>query len=191
MRAFVLDAAQTGRAASMLWAKSQPEAWNGTCAMQQTLMAGIPNEDFMRGWPENSSSSPMDQYWRTQVQLQVEHLSTCTFGYFRSPPQGELLRFAYDLTKRPTPHSLLSYKSKLPKTMPGRLVIDKDSYPDIEMVARNVSDILPDPADHSRLSPVLLLQTAQDLRAQASNGSDDMDTEFPTFNLRESSRWTS
>ncbi|KAJ7123948.1 hypothetical protein C8R43DRAFT_899299 [Mycena crocata] len=59
-----------------------------------------------------------------------------------------------------------SYKSKLPKTMYlsrsgfetllRRLVIDKDAYPNIELIAGTVTDVLPDPADHSRLKTIVV-----------------------------------
>ncbi|KAJ7463170.1 hypothetical protein FB451DRAFT_1139544 [Mycena latifolia] len=59
-----------------------------------------------------------------------------------------------------------SYKSALPKTMYvsrsgfetllRRLVIDKDSYPHIELITGTVTDVLPDPADHSWLSTVVV-----------------------------------
>ncbi|KAJ7939614.1 hypothetical protein B0H13DRAFT_2300302 [Mycena leptocephala] len=85
-------------------------------------------------------------------------------------------------------HVPFSYKSELPKTMYlsrsgfetllRRLVIDEDAYPHIELLTGTVTNVLPDPADHSRLSAVVVrtesgLQeipaalTAQDLRAQA------------------------
>ncbi|KAJ7932282.1 hypothetical protein B0H13DRAFT_2518783 [Mycena leptocephala] len=59
-----------------------------------------------------------------------------------------------------------SYKSELPKTMYlsrsgfetllRRLVIDEDAYPHIELLTGTVTDVLPDPADHSRLSAVVV-----------------------------------
>ncbi|KAJ7833743.1 hypothetical protein B0H13DRAFT_2110669 [Mycena leptocephala] len=59
-----------------------------------------------------------------------------------------------------------SYKSGLPKTMYlsrsgfetllRRLVMDKDAYPHIELLTGTVIDVLPDPADHSRLSAVVV-----------------------------------
>ncbi|KAJ7833742.1 hypothetical protein B0H13DRAFT_2678831 [Mycena leptocephala] len=59
-----------------------------------------------------------------------------------------------------------SYKSELPKTMyPSRsgfetllrrLVSDKDAYPRIELLTGTVTDVLPDPAGHSRLSAVVV-----------------------------------
>ncbi|KAJ7740952.1 hypothetical protein DFH07DRAFT_982126, partial [Mycena maculata] len=54
----------------------------------------------------------------------------------------------------------------LPKTMyvgrPGfetllrRLVLNRDAYPNIEFITRTVTDVRPDPADHSRLNKVVV-----------------------------------
>ncbi|KAJ7673966.1 hypothetical protein DFH06DRAFT_1319082 [Mycena polygramma] len=61
---------------------------------------------------------------------------------------------------------LASYKSELPKnmylsrsgfeTLLRRLILDKDAYPNIELVSGMVTDMLPDPADHSLLGRVVV-----------------------------------
>ncbi|KAJ6530365.1 hypothetical protein DFH09DRAFT_934243 [Mycena vulgaris] len=59
-----------------------------------------------------------------------------------------------------------AFKSGLPKTMYlsrsgfetllRRLVLDKDSYPNIQLITGTVTDIRPDPVDHSRLNTVVV-----------------------------------
>ncbi|KAJ7489465.1 hypothetical protein FB451DRAFT_691135 [Mycena latifolia] len=59
-----------------------------------------------------------------------------------------------------------AFKSGLPKTMylgrPGfetllrRLVLDRASYPNIELITGTVTDVRPDPTNHSRLNSVLV-----------------------------------
>ncbi|KAJ7195833.1 hypothetical protein GGX14DRAFT_376714 [Mycena pura] len=67
-----------------------------------------------------------------------------------------------------------SYESELPKTMYvsrsgfetllRRLVLDKASYPNIELVPDTVTDILPDPQDRSRLRTVVVRTESSSLR---------------------------
>ncbi|KAJ7101457.1 hypothetical protein B0H15DRAFT_816167 [Mycena belliarum] len=59
-----------------------------------------------------------------------------------------------------------TYKSGLPKTLYNtrggfetlirRLVLDRDAYPNIEFIAGTVTDVRPDPTDHSRLNLVVV-----------------------------------
>ncbi|KAJ7093461.1 hypothetical protein B0H15DRAFT_882625 [Mycena belliarum] len=75
-----------------------------------------------------------------------------------------------------------SYKFKLPQTMYlsrsgfetflRRLVLDKDSYPNIELVTGTVTDVLPDPADHSRLSTVVVRMDSGEQKFSAALVAD-------------------
>ncbi|KAJ7621135.1 hypothetical protein FB45DRAFT_1092618 [Roridomyces roridus] len=73
-------------------------------------------------------------------------------------------------------------KSRLPKTMyvgrPGfetllrRLVLDRNAYPNIEYMAGTVTDIRPDPLDHSRLNTVVIRTDTGAQEFQASLVAD-------------------
>ncbi|KAJ6551259.1 hypothetical protein B0H19DRAFT_951110 [Mycena capillaripes] len=87
----------------------------------------------------------------------------CRLSDIRVLPSNPRLNLSGVLLRIP----FSTYKSKLPKTMylsrsgfetllSRRLVIDKDSYPNIELVTGTVTDVLSDPSDHSRLSTVVV-----------------------------------